>query len=117
MPPRRPLSLAYTGKPGRPAVVRNIAKNAMREALTYELHASVLVPRVATADKIASEARRISEVLIEALEKADIRLMPGSVAREIALFVGEPAPADSSVAPVVGTTEATNNATDLQASE
>jgi hypothetical protein len=71
MPTTRPLSLIATGKRGRPPTVTRKAE------------------------------RIIGSANLTALRAADLHIIPGSLARELALIVGEPIPANDPTLPPV----------------
>lgn len=102
MSSRAPLSRLYTGKPGRPLQVRNLARNLIRETVVKLLVEFGIVPTAVTAAKVDDCAKWIATESIDKLTAHDLRIVPGAVARELALFVGEPAQASTSLAPTVG---------------
>jgi len=102
MTTKRPLSAKYTGRPGRPAAVANVARNIIRETIATQLFEQGMFPKAMTATAIDSACKWTALEVIDALTKHDLRIIPASICRELALLVGEPAEAAKALAPMVG---------------
>lgn len=92
---KRPLSTIATGKPGRPAGTRQAAARRLAEFLLAQLVAEGLVPAAVPIVSMRATLLRISNDGIRMLaEYRDLHVVPGGILRELALIVGEAAPAE-----------------------
>jgi len=102
MSTRAPVSRIYTGKRGRPKIVRSTARTVIAEHIQDYLELSGLFFRMAPVSKRRAFCRDIAQGVLVALETRGLCVIPDSLKREFALLAGEAPEASKALAPVVG---------------
>lgn len=92
---KKAMQFIYSGQRGRPAAVRNTARNLIREAIARNLASGGIVPNAVTKAKVEDVCKWSASDALDALDKAGLCIIPAAIVHELSLMVGEPPPASA----------------------